>query len=276
MIRVVLSCSLVGSLACAARPAKQTTAPQSAEDARLDADMRAWMQARRDEAASGLPAPGDGSAKNSPIAACGTRGSYVLIADHTCKDGTRPFDGDIPPAADSRAGNVGANADGHIIDVYEVPCPGGKEEVYVDMYDCDNARPTRSELEAQYYIHEVFLAGDFQRFVERCEKEAARGEDRVTLMLQACVPAVPVALRELGERDRSTRWLSRYCSGSPPPTAEQPRRWRYLASVLEAHELLRERQGRPSERPALTAEYAPLCKVDPVSFAGWLATEDDE
>lgn len=233
------------------------------------------MQARAEAAANGPAAAGSGASKNSPLAACGARGSYTLVADHECKDGSRPFDGDIPSAAGSRRGNVGPNDSGHIIDVYEVPCPGGPQQVFVDMYDCDNARPSRSELEVQYYIHEVFLAGDFGRFIRRCEQEDARGPDRVSLMLQTCVPAMPIALREHGKPEQAAAWLARFCAGTPAPTPEQPKRWRYLASVLDAHDVLREKQGRANERPALTAEYARVCDVDPVSFSGWLATADE-
>ena len=67
--------------------------------------------------------------------ACGARNSYAYIANgFRCADGSNPFTGDLSAAAASRRGNVGANSTGHIIDLYDVPCPEGPQEVYVDMY----------------------------------------------------------------------------------------------------------------------------------------------
>lgn len=266
---------LLCSLACGGR-SKDGSATPDAADAEMDPAVQAWIRQRGEAAARGPGGGFTGRDKESPLAACGPRGSYALIADHACPDGGRPFDGDVARAADSRAGNVGPNSRGHIIDLYEVPCKGGAEKVFVDMYDCDNARPSRSELEVQYYIHEAFLAGDHARFIKRCDQEEARGPSRISLLIQACVPAMPISLRESGQPERAAAWLAKYCGGTPPPTAEQPKRFRYLASVLEAHDLLRERQGRPNERAALTPELAKTCDVDPAAFAAWLASEAED
>jgi hypothetical protein len=58
--------------------------------------------------------------------------------------------------ARARVGNVGAGPDGHILDLYEIPCARGSVQVYVDMYHCpagveaepDMANLTRAQLAA--------------------------------------------------------------------------------------------------------------------------------
>lgn len=72
-----------------------------------------------------------------PVPACGPRDSYDYVASRfRCPDGTNPLGGDPGAGQASRLGNVGANSQGHIIDVYRVPCASGPVDVYVDMYGC--------------------------------------------------------------------------------------------------------------------------------------------
>lgn len=72
-----------------------------------------------------------------PVPACGPRDSYDYVASRfRCPDGTNPLGGDTSAGQASRLGNVGANSQGHIIDVYRVPCASGPVDVYVDMYGC--------------------------------------------------------------------------------------------------------------------------------------------
>ncbi|MBZ0121003.1 MAG: hypothetical protein K8H88_28670 [Sandaracinaceae bacterium] len=64
------------------------------------------------------------------------RNDYSTIASWRCADGSMPLGGDPERGAAARRGNVGPGDDGHIVDLYEVPCPGGTVEVYVDAYHC--------------------------------------------------------------------------------------------------------------------------------------------
>lgn len=78
------------------------------------------------------------SSKDSPVLRCGPMDSYKYVAtDFKCADGSNPFGGNLKAAQMARKGNVGANAQGHIIDLYEVPCPEGPRQVFVDMYGCE-------------------------------------------------------------------------------------------------------------------------------------------
>lgn len=86
---------------------------------------------------------GTGIKAESAVSACGPADSYRFVAaEFECPEGGNPLGGDPAAGQAARAGNVGANTAGHIIDRYEVPCGGGPVSVYVDMYGCP-------EMEAQ-------------------------------------------------------------------------------------------------------------------------------
>jgi hypothetical protein len=58
----------------------------------------------------------------------------------TCDDGKNPFQGDLSAAHASRRGSIGPGGRCEkIIDLYEVPCSGGRVEVYADMYICSES-----------------------------------------------------------------------------------------------------------------------------------------
>ncbi len=80
---------------------------------------------------------GVGMDAEHPVSACGPRDSYDYVAGRfRCPDGTNPLGGDPRAGQAARLGNVGANSQGHVIDVYRVPCASGPVDVYVDMYGC--------------------------------------------------------------------------------------------------------------------------------------------
>jgi hypothetical protein len=288
MRRGALLLSLLGALACARKPTSTTTAApadagkssRAQPGSTLDVDALTELRLRAEADAAGGIVIAPGSSKEHPLPTCGTTGSYIAVADVACADGSIALDGDIPRAMRSRRGNVGPNADRHIIDLYELACPEGTKRVYVDMYGCDAAKPSRSEAEIDRYIEEMFGANDFGGFIERCRAEEARGPDRISLMMQTCVPMMPTALREQGKVKEGNAWLAKYCAGTPPPTVEEPKRYKYLTSVLELVEILRVRQGKSAaeaarDRQAITAEYAKTCAVDPKIYETWLAAHPE-
>lgn len=255
---------------------EDTTSPASRPRSAPEADPDDDLQPPTAEPGGDL-----GKTKKQPLPTCGVTASYIAVADVQCADGTRPLDSDVPRGSDARRGNVGPNTDGHIIDLYEVTCPEGPKQVFVDMYDCEHAKPSWSELEVQFFVQKVLLVGNFTRFIERCLAEEARGKERVSLMIQTCLPAMPAALRLSGQRDAAGAWLKKYCDGTPPPTAEQPKRYKYLAGVIDAHLALAEHQGAAGsdsdrQRSALIGEYAGICGVDPEQFATWARDHQDD
>lgn len=289
LLSLHLLCLLMAALGCArkATSTASTTpadAPATASLARadpaIDVDALTELRLRAEaDAAGGIVIP-PGSSKDHPLPTCGTTGSYIAVADIACANGSVPLDGDIPRAVASRRGNVGPNAANHIIDLYELTCPEGTKQVYVDMYGCDDATPSRSEREVDQYIEEMFGADKFTGFIDRCYAEEARGPDRVSLMMQTCLPMMPTALREQGKAKEGNAWLAKYCAGTPPPTVQEPKRYKYLTSVLELVEILRVRQGKSEaeaarERSSITAEYARTCAVDPKVYETWATANPD-
>ena len=82
------------------------------------------------------PAPGND--KENPIMRCGPADSYTYVAAvYRCPDGSNPLGGKSQAGRTARRGNVGDNSHHNgIIDLYEVPCASGTQEVYVNMYGC--------------------------------------------------------------------------------------------------------------------------------------------
>jgi hypothetical protein len=76
-----------------------------------------------------------------PIEVCGVTGQTSWLVALECDDGSRPF-ASLQQAHAARLGNVGPGGRcGMIVDHYQVPCPSGVVDVYMDMYHCT---PTES------------------------------------------------------------------------------------------------------------------------------------
>ncbi|HJL15114.1 MAG TPA: hypothetical protein RMH99_05630 [Sandaracinaceae bacterium LLY-WYZ-13_1] len=86
--------------------------------------------------------PGD--ALENPLKTCGAGDSYQRIAAWECPDGSVPLGGDAAAGSRARRGSSRSHLsepptdimNSHIVDIYDVPCPGGTETVYVCMYHC--------------------------------------------------------------------------------------------------------------------------------------------
>ncbi len=78
-----------------------------------------------------------GATKATALKLChATNTDYQTIADYRCPDGSVPLGGDARAGGGARRGSVGPGPDGHIVDLYEVPCSGGAVRIYVDAYHC--------------------------------------------------------------------------------------------------------------------------------------------
>jgi hypothetical protein len=79
----------------------------------------------------------DGSTPLLAVQRCGAPKSYSYVAaEFECPGGGNPFGGDLARGAGARVGNVGSGPDGHVLDLYEIPCPSGPVRIYVDLYHC--------------------------------------------------------------------------------------------------------------------------------------------
>lgn len=73
---------------------------------------------------------------HSPVEVCGHAAQYEYLANLRCDDGSYPFASPMAAAA-ARVGNVGKGGRcGHIVDLYDVVCPEGRYEIYIDLYFC--------------------------------------------------------------------------------------------------------------------------------------------
>lgn len=64
------------------------------------------------------------------------RTDYSHIASYRCADGSTPLEGIPDRGAAARLRNVGPGPDGHVVDLYEVPCASGAVRIHVDAYHC--------------------------------------------------------------------------------------------------------------------------------------------
>ena len=72
-----------------------------------------------------------------PIEVCGVQGELTWLTTVKCNDGSNPYKS-REAAHEARAGSMGAGGRcGDIIDMYEVACPEGTYQVYMDMYACN-------------------------------------------------------------------------------------------------------------------------------------------
>ncbi|MCY1062868.1 hypothetical protein [Nannocystis sp. SCPEA4] len=186
---------------------------------------------------------GTGSAE-APIPRCGPRDSYQYVArEFRCPGGGNPFDGDAQAASAARSGSLGPDARGHMIDVYEVPCPKGKVDVFVDMYGCP-------EMEAQLLrdrnladpleldVH--FAAGRYDEVRTRCialaDEAERRGssEDSPSLSVYHCGIFTPALLVRAGLTDQAVAAAGQTCQSYPPVSPRSSVRVEVLIAMVDA------------------------------------------
>jgi tetratricopeptide (TPR) repeat protein len=126
---------------------------------------------------------------------CGPEDSYAFVAAiFRCPDGTNPLGGSRQAAMLARRGNVGENRHHNsIIDVYEVPCVGGAEKVYVDMNACPD-QPTRPLTGKGLRIREG-LPADANKLMK--EGLTLEGEGKTTEAIAKIKQALLIADKEL-------------------------------------------------------------------------------
>ena len=83
------------------------------------------------------------STATTPIQVCGLEGELRYLTRLVCADGSKPWGNDMQKAHKARNGSTMAKSPwcakdevGMPVDIYEVPCPEKKYEVFIDMYSC--------------------------------------------------------------------------------------------------------------------------------------------
>lgn len=248
----------------------EPTSPASAAEGKLFDDQRV-------ESRTG---GGSGSAA-APIPRCGPRDSYQYVAsEFRCPGGSNPFDGDAARAAGSRAGSLGPDAKGHMIDVYEVPCPQGKVEVFVDMYGC-------AEMEQQLVrdrnladpleLDTLFAAGNYDEVRKRCialaedTERRGNGDEAPGLSVYHCGIFTPALLVRAGNIDRAVQAAGRTCQSYPPVTPRSTVRVDVLVGIVDSVARMWAADKVPLEAGterlnALLPQLLRACDVDAATF----------
>lgn len=165
-----------------------------------------------------MPDGRDGRTPETAWHACfDTRSDYRRVAEYRCADGSMPLGGDVRAGGAARRGNIGAGPDGHILDLYDVPCPEGAVPIYVDGYHCDEEMVPLTEAEIQQAMN------DLRRYVHSPED-----------MTPAVVTRGARLAQQLGITYPECRHLYELLIPSEAEVAE----WRFLGSIYIAAQLV--------------------------------------
>jgi hypothetical protein len=190
-----------------------------------------------------LTGGGPGTAQ-APIPRCGPGDSYRYVADEfRCPGGGNPFRGDLAAAARARSGSLGPTERGHMIDVYEVPCPRGHVEVFVDMYGCPEMEQQLvrdRDLGDPLELDALFAAGRYDEVRARCIALAEEAEQRgdsegaAPLSIYHCGIFTPALLVRAGEPERAISAAGRTCQSYPPVSERSSVRVEVLVGIVDA------------------------------------------
>lgn len=209
-----------------------------------------------------------GGSLESPIATCGPMDSYEFVANRfQCPNGPNPFRGDPKRAAESRRGSSTSAKTGHPIDVYEVPCPGGSVEVYVDLYGCpeyaERLRAVEQGSAEGEALTGAFQEGKFQEVLEHC---AGLGDDAKPDEEAWCMALVPAALHAQKRDAEALDAIGGYCSRMPPASEQSDARAAHIALVMVSlAEVARQGHFTATEEQIneLADSWLKVCQVPP-------------
>lgn len=213
---------------------------------------------------SGAAGPGahdksaPGATLNNPLVTCGARASYERVAAFKCATGETPFSGDLESARTSRKGALKSPKSGHMVDIYEVPCPGGTESVYVDLYGCGTPEPKPGGSAKADAIMALFDAGDFRKVLKECGGVFGGGGDPEAAAL--CMGIGPASVAMNGEDGAELMGL--VCRSMPPLGPKSRVRAEVVAMNLTAMLSKAKEIGMPPQAVArATLSFAEACGV---------------
>lgn len=196
-----------------------------------------------------------------PIARCGPRDSYHYVArEFQCSDGKNPFQGQLQEAAKARQGGR-PHPNGHVVDLYQVPCAGGDVTVYVDMYGCPEQQASLEAGPSPEFIRAVesFDEGNFPEAVRACMEVIDRAQaDRNTL---ECLALTPAAMALSGGEPQALKLVGGFCS-KLPTGAQQKLRVHHVEEI--ARWIFRGTKGKISRQEfrSIVTRFATACGVN--------------
>lgn len=224
-----------------------------------------------DDAAVRSRSGGAAGSAERPVPRCGPEDSYRYVADEfRCPGGGgNPFAGDVAAARSARVGSLGPTAQGHMIDVYEVPCPAGKVEVYVDMYGCPAMQPAADAGDVDpLRLDAAFAAGRYDEVRTRC---ADLPDDSAGMTVFNCSVLMPAVLIRGGEQERAIGVVGRTCQAFPPPGPRSGVRVELLVGIVDAVARMWASDGVPLEEgtrrlSTLLPRLLSACEVESEAF----------
>ncbi len=242
--------------ACVAPNAKQQRAAAKPE-------RSATAQAAGPHAAGPLP----GSTLDAPVVLCGPRESYRYVADEfQCPRGGNPLHGKLEDAQQARMGALDHPTNGHIVDVYRVPCPGGNVDVFVDMYGCDEYANQLENSGPSVPVRRLidrYDQEDYSGVISQCDKSAEELEPDESMY---CMVLVPASFFVVGKATAAVGVLHDLCSRLPRPSSLSDARANLVVQVTSAVARTAEKHGDSigtEEGAQIVSAFARACEVTP-------------
>jgi hypothetical protein len=207
-----------------------------------------------------------GASVKTPVVRCGPEESYRYVADEfRCPSGENPFHGDVDAARLSRRGSDENPNNGHVVDIYRVPCQSGNVHLFVDLYGCEtyekrlvSGSDRSPELER---LVARFEALDFQGVAKHCAHASdAMPADEAS----ECMTLLPASLVMLGRPEIGMGLLGELCGNMPQPSSLSDIRAHVVIRTVAFVDRARELAGAPlgdEEGSELLSAFASVCSV---------------
>ncbi len=215
------------------------------------------------KAAGPLP----GSTLEAPIVLCGPRESYRYVADEfQCPRGGNPLRGSMEQAQQARLGALDHPTNGHIVDVYRVPCPGGNVDVFVDMYGCEEYESQLEHTAPSAPVQRLiarYEQEDYSGVIDQCDKSAEELEADESMY---CMVLVPASFFVVGRAGAAVGVLHDLCSRLPRPSSLSDARANLVVQVTSAVARTAEKHGESigtEEGAQIVSAFARACEITP-------------
>lgn len=222
-----------------------------------------------------------GHSPEAPVITCGPEKSYEYVASrYRCADGSNPLRGDLKRGSEARSGSSHALKGNHILDIYKVPCAGGTETVYVDMYGCPEYENMLVELGQNEAENEAliqsFQAGNFDEVITKCQNLPPGAPENEKVW---CVALVPASLYGLKRDADALSALAAGCSHMPAATPDNDGRASILALTFASLATLAQKgkyESNPEQRAALIDSWLKACQVSGEQFQRTLESAQEQ
>lgn len=211
-------------------------------------------------------ARGSGLTLKNPVLRCGPDESYRYVASQfRCPSGENPFRGDVEAARDARRGSDENPKNGHLVDIYRVPCSSGSVHLFVDLYGCKEYQKrllgTAKQSRELGRLVARYESLDFRGVAQYCaHAQESRPHDEAS----ECMTLLPASLVMLGRLDAGVGFLGELCSSMPKPSGLSDLRAHVVIRAVAFVDRARELAGAPlrdDEGSTLLGAFASACGV---------------